>query len=164
MLLKALAKIYVAHSKRDISILSTWTFVFSAHLNFPRSTAKTVMWWRFGWRSGWVTKQSRLMFPARGVRECFMLPYWDRKLRGKQRESQTLTRKLHSAVLYSPHRDSCVYLLFFFFFSVSPLNTHTHIHTLAHGCITNILSTHVHAPSLIPSVWDEGLLYTVRLR
>lgn len=125
------------------------------------------MWWRFGWRSGWVTKQSRLMFPARGVRECFMLPYWDRKLRGKQRESQTLTWKLHSAVLYSPHRESCVYLLFFFFFlSVSPLNTHTHIYTLAHGCITNIVHMCMHRPSYpqfetkdccTPSGWDKNL-------
>lgn len=78
------------------------------------------------------------MFPARGVGECFMLPCWDRKWRGKQRESHTLTRKLRSAVLRSPRRDSWGHLLSL---SVSP------VHAGMHGRLATHLSTHVHAES-----------------
>lgn len=147
---------FTRQTAQNLNTLSACTFVFLAHSNFSLGTSIRVMWRAFGWRSRWVTKQSRLVFPARGVRDCFMLPCWDRKLRGKQRESHTLTRKIHSAFLHSTRRDSCDYLLPFPL-SLSPIHTRTHAwmpwYPLKYTCACT--------GSLISSAGDKGFLCKV---
>lgn len=129
----------------NINKLSSRTFVFLEHLNFPLGTSKTVMWWGFGWRS-WCESQSKAgscFLPGELASvSCFLAGTGSG---GVNRGNPTCWRGNSTVPSYTHpagtlETTSCRFL--------SPPQTHDiHTHAYTHGWIATHLSTDVQAQS-----------------